>query len=387
MPHSTKRIFIMSFSSYAGGVERSLMDFLQFLESCGCYDIDLYLWRGPGPLFNQIPQSVHVLNQELDAAELKERDGIWAKFSYYLWHVFYRLTWKMGFRSISCKQLKCADRYDIAISYTHGGFSPYYVIDKIRADKKLLWYHHGSYEKRGRARRVDAHYYAQYDYIITVSDACRNMLGKVFPALLHKMKVISNLVDGNSILKKAAEPISNTPPPNKLILVTVARIHFKEKGQKLAIETAKLLRTRGLEFCWYFVGGGPNEQECRELIEEAGLREICFMTGSLPNPYPYMNIADLYVQPSLIEAECLTVKEALILKKPIVATDLPALKEVLLDGELGLLCQPLAEAMADGIMRHLSDNTLREHLEANRSKLGDSCARAKRDIVSLLSLA
>ena len=58
-----KKIFIASFGSDAGGIEKSLIEFLRFLVDKG-YDIDLCLWRSPGVLFSQIPEQVQIISSD-----------------------------------------------------------------------------------------------------------------------------------------------------------------------------------------------------------------------------------------------------------------------------------------------------------------------------------
>ena len=66
------------------------------------------------------------------------------------------------------------------------------------------------------------------------------------------------------------------------------------------------------------------------------------------NPYPYIRQADLYVQPSRFEGHCVTVMEARILAKPILATTTAA-EEQLVDGLTGKLCPPDSASIAAAI--------------------------------------
>ena len=110
----------------------------------------------------------------------------------------------------------------------------------------------------------------------------------------------------------------------------------------------------------WIVGGGPEERALRELIREKGLEDYVTLLGMQSNPYPYIRQADLYVQPSRFEGHCVTVMEARILAKPILATTTAA-EEQLVDGLTGKLCPPdsasiaaasiLAKVCRDHIMR------------------------------------
>ncbi len=379
-----KNILVMSFGSDAGGIERSLIEFLRFLESTGQYEVFLYLWRKPGILFEQIPTSVHLLNERLvpgSISAVRTCSGIFAKMVYVLWYFLFRVCTLLNMKTFAFKKMK--GHFDIAVSYCQNGYSPYYVIDKVNADKKIIWYHHGSYERSGALKRMDERYFSKYDCIIPVSNACKTMLAQSFPSLKDKMIVIPNLMDGASIQDKSLSPL-NLPKNSATTLVTVGRI-APEKGQLTALNAALILKEQGISFQWYFIGDGEDTEQCKNYIAEHGLEKFCILTGSTDNPYPYIRMANIYVQPSYIEADPLTVKEAKYLKKLMVASNIPAISEVLENGKYGILCEPTADAFAHSIVQLLGDDGVRKKLEnaINSFEMNNSIQEKK--ILNLLS--
>ena len=89
------------------------------------------------------------------------------------------------------------------------------------------------------------------------------------------------------------------------------------------------------------------------------------MTGSKSNPYPYIQNADIYVQTSRQEGYCLTLAEARILNKPIVTTNFDVVHEQIVDGENGLIVDIDANSIAEGIIKLLNNNDLRNNLITN----------------------
>lgn len=75
--------------------------------------------------------------------------------------------------------------------------------------------------------------------------------------------------------------------------------------------------------------------------------------------------ADVYVQPSRYEGYSLALQEARILTKPIVASDIPSSREQITDGHDGILVHPDETALAEGIIRLLDDEPLRDALSSN----------------------
>ena len=194
----------MSFGSDAGGIEKSLIEFLNLLSERDL-DIDLYLWRKPGILFQYIPKKVNIISKRLCPGSLKDglHDSKVLYVVYIFWYFIFRLFRILGWRYNAFLPIK--KEYDIAISYCQNGYSPYYVIDKINAKKKYLWYHHGSYDKKAKEKLFDIRYYNKYNKIITVSKANKVMLEKHFPFLSGKILVIPNLINEEEIIRKSKE--------------------------------------------------------------------------------------------------------------------------------------------------------------------------------------
>ena len=71
----------------------------------------------------------------------------------------------------------------------------------------------------------------------------------------------------------------------------------------------------------------------------------------------YLNLADLFVMPSITEALALVYLEIMACGRVLVATDIPAAREVGVDGETALLFRP-------GDVAHLTTITLRAAADA-----------------------
>lgn len=336
-----KKILVMSFGSDAGGIEKSLIEFLKFLIREG-HKVDLYLWRAPGFLYNNIPKEVNKLQYRLNPGSLSNVKSM----KNLIWYLQFRIA-KIRSYPVRCFRKFPNGPYDIAISYCQNGYSPHYIIDKVNATKKIMFYHHGSYDSTGRAKVLDEIHYLKYDEFITVSHANKKMLDAHFPSLTDKIIVINNLIDEVSIKRLADESVKIDS--EGVTLCTVGRIS-PEKGQLLAIDTAKELKDMNVDFKWYFVGDGEDRVKCENIVESYGLQNNCIFVGMQSNPYPYIKNCDYYVQPSHIEADPVTIREAKTLRKPIIATNILALQEALANGEEGIICDETAKSLADGII-------------------------------------
>lgn len=322
-----KKVLIVTGPMTMGGTLKSLLSFLKHIRNFA--NIDIVFWS-KGIVNMPLPEKVNVLNIPTvnSVKSAIKQYGIFSRsFFISLFGSFLKNRWKI--------MPKLKKEYDIAISYTTNGYPMYYVANRVIAKEKFLWFHHGSYDITGDKKEKEFECFSRFDKLITVTEANKKMLCNVFPSLSNKFEVIGNIVDIEEIQRLALEPINDFNNNSKTI-VTVGRLS-EEKGQLFALEVANKINKQGFDFNWYFIGEGDLYDKCIDKVNEFGLEKKCFFIGNKINPYPYMADADIYVQPSFIESECITIKEALALNKTVLTTDLPAIREVLNDGEFGYI--------------------------------------------------
>lgn len=377
-----KKILIVNIGTNLGGIESSLKTFCKTLNVLNFASPTLATWKPAGPMMPLISPFIEksiTLGVGTLQTLIKQRGQLRSFFRYVEFKIRQLLNideWK------ACKPLP--ELYEIAICYCQNGYSPYFVIDKVKATKKVLWYHHGSYEKQGQAKQKDLAYYLKYDKIVTVSETNKVMLLSHFPELAEKIIVIKNIIDREDIVRKSQQKLDAHKMPGVCNIVTVGRI-APEKGQTFALKIAKELKERGFKYHWFFIGDGPDWEHCHTLLKEYQIAHLCSFVGAQPNPYPYMEMADLYVQASFVEADPVTISEAKVLKKTIIASDLPATREVLDNGELGVLCHTDATAFALSIINTSYDKQLRRKFYENLSHLDDENCNQENQIIQLLS--
>ncbi|MBX7248811.1 MAG: glycosyltransferase family 4 protein [Caulobacteraceae bacterium] len=118
------------------------------------------------------------------------------------------------------------------------------------------------------------------------------------------------------------------------------------EGLDDAVEALALLEQGGVHAGLLIVGGGAAEQAIAERARERGLENLVVMTGRVgPDVVPrYYSIIDAAVFPRKPSAVTETVSplkplEAMAMAKPVVASNVAALAEMIQDGETGLLFQ------------------------------------------------
>jgi glycosyltransferase involved in cell wall biosynthesis len=158
-------------------------------------------------------------------------------------------------------------------------------------------------------------------------------------------------------------------------LVFVGRL-VEKKGVSYLIEAVALLADRYPDLTLTIVGEGPLGESLETLTAKRGVEDRVRFVGSVPNEKvpEYLRAANISVMPSVVassgdqEGLGLVAVEALGCGCAVVAFDLPAVRDTIIDGQTGLMAEPgNAPDLADKIAMLLDDEALRQRLaEAGR---------------------
>lgn len=148
------------------------------------------------------------------------------------------------------------------------------------------------------------------------------------------------------------------------ILVSIGRLS-REKGHVDLLEALTKLRERTTSFHLVIVGEGPERARIEAARRRLSLESHVTLTGLQYDVRPYYALADVVVLPSHSEGSPLVLLEAMSAARPIVATRVGGVPEIVTNEETALLVAPRdAEAMARALARMLSDQALRARLAA-----------------------
>ena len=147
------------------------------------------------------------------------------------------------------------------------------------------------------------------------------------------------------------------------VIGTVAKLR-EEKGTRYLIESAAKVLGIFPKTNLLIAGDGPLMEELKNLSEKLGISDRVLFAEFRDDIPVILSIIDIFVIPSLTEGSPLALLEAMAMGKPIVATNVGGIVEILRDGETGLLVPSRdPEAIAEKIV-HLLRN------EAESRKLG-----------------
>jgi glycosyltransferase involved in cell wall biosynthesis len=154
-------------------------------------------------------------------------------------------------------------------------------------------------------------------------------------------------------------------PVEAHIVGTVARFAH-QKGLAILLEAA--VRVKQAHFA--VIGDGPLKPELQTRSQRLGLEGRFHFLGSRPHAGTLLPAFDLVAIPSISEGLPLVALEAMAASRPVVASRLGGLQEVIVEGENGLLVAPgEAEELARAISRLLQDSALSQRMgEAGRRR-------------------
>ena len=384
-----KRIFIAIHYMEIGGAEISLIGLLQSIDYSK-YDVDLFIYSHRGEFMKLIPKEVNILPEnstyaclEVPIAQALRRGHVGlalrrvlAKFRYSRYCRTHKVEGSYPLHHIiaetvlpSLPSLKKFGEYDLAISF----LQPHnFVLEKVSAKKKICWIH-TDYSSIGTIHEDEERIWAGYDHIISISEAVSDSFAKAFPSLREKLLLVHNILSGEFVSARSQalspEEVQKEMPREDGVfnLLSVGRF-CEAKNYDNVPDICRRILESGQKVCWYLIGYGSDENIIREKIREAGVQDSVKILGKKSNPYPYMKACDVYVQPSRYEGNSVTVREAMILRRPVVITDYSTARSQVEDGVDGIIVPLENTGCAAGIASFLSDNGKRKKIEEELSR-------------------
>jgi glycosyltransferase involved in cell wall biosynthesis len=153
-------------------------------------------------------------------------------------------------------------------------------------------------------------------------------------------------------------------PPEARVVLGVGPL-APHKGFRDAIWAFDILRFLYADLRLVLLGGGPARAHLEHFARVAGVASDVHFLGPVASVGPWLERADVVWVPSLRPGGVGAALEAMAAGRPVVASDLPELREVVLDGETGLLFKPGDKAALARQTRALLDGPgLRRRLGA-----------------------
>jgi len=182
-----------------------------------------------------------------------------------------------------------------------------------------------------------------------------------------RVTVIGNGIDTDRFSPDSVEPVNLPFSDGSLRLCTVGRL-VSGKGLEDLIESTRILRDDGIDCRLLIIGGNIKQdrqvaaEDISALIRRYGLESAVHVTGLVENVQGYLAASDVFVLPSYREGMPRSLLEAMSMGLPCVATRIRGCREIVSDGENGLLYEPRQVGQLVDQIRRLQDASLRRRL-------------------------
>jgi glycosyltransferase involved in cell wall biosynthesis len=184
----------------------------------------------------------------------------------------------------------------------------------------------GGYDRYLYNRRVDG--------VIAISEQIAALLvaGGV---RREKIRVIHSGVDIEPFEAAALSHGDNSAP-----VIGTAAVLEERKGHRFLLEAAAELKRQGRRLKYRIAGDGSQREKLERLAQSLDLQQDVEFLGFVSDVPAFLSTIDIFVLPSLFEGLGVAVLEAMAAARPVVASDTGGLRELVADGETGLLAAP-----------------------------------------------
>ncbi|MFP3903995.1 MAG: glycosyltransferase [Armatimonadota bacterium] len=160
--------------------------------------------------------------------------------------------------------------------------------------------------------------------------------------------------------------------PEQPTICTVAHLS-RRKGHEYLLHAMKRLISEYPNLICLLLGEGDLDHTLRRMVKNLGLEDHVRFMGYRHDAIDIINAVDVAVLPSLKEGLGIVLIEAGFLGIPSVASDIEGIREVIVDGETGILVPPRdPQMLAENIGKLLSDPELIERLgKAARERMNE----------------
>ena len=203
------------------------------------------------------------------------------------------------------------------------------------------------------------------DKFIAVSKAVSNKLAEV-GADPVRIEVVYNSVDRNVFVPDACARDQLRKEfdvkDDEVVVGYAGRLSY-EKGTDLLVAAMQHLLESHPECVLLMAGNGGQRAELENIARRKGIERRVRFAGFVEDVNRIMNAFDIGVVPSRREAFGLTAIELMSVKVPVVCSGTGGLKELITDGQTGIVCSVNdPEHIAESIKQLIDDSELKERI-------------------------
>ena len=288
-----KEIIFCTDSLNIGGIELALIRILKALVKTNEFNIKLCIKDDEKlELLPEIPEEIEyiILNKENDKK--------------YVFNFIKKIIERKRFFNF-------IKNSDVVIDYYDGNW--FKLFSTIKKQKKIVFFH-TILEKLHIYKKMDIVKNIYDEYIVLTEGAKKELLNVEISE--SKIKKIYNIIPIDDILRKSEERFEKKED----YFVMIGRLVNDSKDYMTVLEA---FASSEIKEKLYIVGDGPYRGQLEAKIKEFNLESKVRLLGSRKNPYPILKNSKGLILSSKYEGLSNVILEALVLEKPVIATNCP----------------------------------------------------------------
>lgn len=201
------------------------------------------------------------------------------------------------------------------------------------------------------------------DHVFAVSESIRQFLVREEGVPESRVSLLYNGVDLDRFRLRESRHEPQRAEwgarPDEVVIAGVGRLH-PQKNFRLFLRVARGLADRGAPVRFVLAGSGPLRAELEREARSLGLETRLRFLGYVPDTRTVFGACDMLMMTSDYEGLPLTLLEAMATGVPSVCSSVDGIREIIRDGETGLLAEPGSEeAFISQALRLINDPGLR----------------------------
>jgi len=200
------------------------------------------------------------------------------------------------------------------------------------------------------ARDLEGEVFLGADAVVVTTDAMAHSVKERYSVQDSTIRVIPNYVETDRFAPSKRGPNQNL------------RVGFVGRLDKQKNLFALVEAVAPLDVEVWLIGYGPQRPDLEKKAQ--GSKATFRFVGNVPNAQlpGLLNNCDIFVLPSLYEGHPKALLEAMACGLPVIGTRVPGTRELIQDGENGIICETDAASIRSAIERLIGDAALRERL-------------------------
>lgn len=289
-----KKMLICVNELFANSVGVSLINLLNTIDYTR-FNVDLIFIKSQTNMLNQIPSSVNIIDSPFDTSKV---------------NFFFKL--------------KMHNKYCLSLMYDVGDVKLSELV--INASKNNMIYLHKNYRgiyvvESAYYNFVNAHNILKFNKFLFPNERIKESFMKLHENYVDKCDVLGYLIDEKHITIMSKENVSVDKPNHKTLLVSVGTLNDRAKNFTLMVKMMQNLIKVNNHVVLWILGDGPDLVNIKMLVKQYNLDNYITLFGFKNNPYPYMLMADYYLNTSDSYDSSTALIEARVLEKPIITTN------------------------------------------------------------------